>query len=152
MASIGITTIRMKKPVSRVRKLIRIPPLLSLSAKSPKTESQGPGPINSPKLELPHTARHQPPHGAIAQLGERLDRTQEVGGSSPPSSINEAPATAGVFASVEADTAGGLGKRSHFHPVSCPGSRSSRIRRSRRAQRDCRRYGRATVQGLRQLA
>src|SRR5205814_939352 len=25
--------------------------------------------------------------GAIAQLGERLDRTQEVGGSSPPSSI-----------------------------------------------------------------
>ncbi len=28
-----------------------------------------------------------PAHGAIAQLGERLDRTQEVGGSSPPSSI-----------------------------------------------------------------
>jgi catechol 2,3-dioxygenase-like lactoylglutathione lyase family enzyme len=27
------------------------------------------------------------PLGAIAQLGERLDRTQEVGGSSPPSSI-----------------------------------------------------------------
>ena len=27
------------------------------------------------------------PCGAIAQLGERLDRTQEVGGSSPPSSI-----------------------------------------------------------------
>src|SRR3954469_6403056 len=26
------------------------------------------------------------PRGAIAQLGERLDRTQEVGGSSPPSS------------------------------------------------------------------
>jgi hypothetical protein len=26
--------------------------------------------------------------GAIAQLGERLDRTQEVGGSSPPSSIS----------------------------------------------------------------
>src|SRR3954468_10416346 len=30
--------------------------------------------------------------GAIAQLGERLDRTQEVGGSSPPSSIPETPA------------------------------------------------------------
>src|SRR3954454_7377778 len=30
--------------------------------------------------------------GAIAQLGERLDRTQEVGGSSPPSSIPEIPA------------------------------------------------------------
>src|SRR3954470_2592329 len=29
--------------------------------------------------------------GAIAQLGERLDRTQEVGGSSPPSSIPETP-------------------------------------------------------------
>ena len=28
--------------------------------------------------------------GAIAQLGERLDRTQEVGGSSPPSSIESA--------------------------------------------------------------
>jgi hypothetical protein len=27
------------------------------------------------------------PPGAIAQLGERLDRTQEVGGSSPPSSM-----------------------------------------------------------------
>ena len=27
--------------------------------------------------------------GAIAQLGERLDRTQEVGGSSPPSSMGE---------------------------------------------------------------
>jgi len=27
--------------------------------------------------------------GAIAQLGERLDRTQEVGGSSPPSSISK---------------------------------------------------------------
>ena len=31
---------------------------------------------------LPNHAR-----GAIAQLEERLDRTQEVGGSSPPSSI-----------------------------------------------------------------
>src|SRR4051794_22920560 len=33
-----------------------------------------------------------PTCGAIAQLGERLDRTQEVGGSSPPSSIPETPA------------------------------------------------------------
>ncbi len=30
-------------------------------------------------------------HGAIAQLGERLDRTQEVGGSSPPSSMSRKP-------------------------------------------------------------
>ena len=34
--------------------------------------------------------------GAIAQLGERLDRTQEVGGSSPPSSIRS-PWKAGCF-------------------------------------------------------
>src|ERR1700752_2811833 len=33
--------------------------------------------------------------GAIAQLGERLDRTQEVGGSSPPSSIARRPAKRG---------------------------------------------------------
>ena len=33
--------------------------------------------------------------GAIAQLGERLDRTQEVGGSSPPSSIARNPRVAG---------------------------------------------------------
>ena len=31
--------------------------------------------------------RYRPPRGAIAQLGERLDRTQEVAGSSPASSI-----------------------------------------------------------------
>src|SRR3954469_9429923 len=36
--------------------------------------------------------------GAIAQLGERLDRTQEVGGSSPPSSTPRTPAPAGVLA------------------------------------------------------
>src|SRR3954469_4490917 len=38
--------------------------------------------------------------GAIAQLGERLDRTQEVGGSSPPSSIGPGSASVrGVRAS-----------------------------------------------------
>ena len=31
------------------------------------------------------------PPGAIAQLGERLHGMQEVGGSSPPSSITESP-------------------------------------------------------------
>jgi hypothetical protein len=30
---------------------------------------------------------HESAHGAIAQLGERLDRTQEAAGSSPASSI-----------------------------------------------------------------
>ena len=37
------------------------------------------------------------PPGAIAQLGERLDRTQEVGGSSPPSSIVAKPLHAQGF-------------------------------------------------------
>src|SRR5215218_11400375 len=36
-------------------------------------------------------------HGAIAQLGERLDRTQEVAGSSPASSTRRTPAIAGVL-------------------------------------------------------
>ena len=35
--------------------------------------------------------------GAIAQLGERLDRTQEVGGSSPPSSTSKALQTASLL-------------------------------------------------------
>ena len=75
------------------------------------------------------------PLGAIAQLGERLDRTQEVGGSSPPSSINEAPANAGVFASMEAETAGRFRQEiAFFHPVSClnpcqPGAKKGRERR-----------------------
>ena len=41
------------------------------------------------------------PPGAIAQLGERLDRTQEVGGSSPPSSTSPEPLPpAGVSSSM----------------------------------------------------
>src|SRR5206468_13011599 len=35
--------------------------------------------------------------GAIAQLGERLDRTQEVAGSSPASSITPKPRNRGAF-------------------------------------------------------
>jgi hypothetical protein len=35
--------------------------------------------------------------GAIAQLGERLDRTQEVGGSSPPSSIEGSSCKSATF-------------------------------------------------------
>src|SRR4051812_48513297 len=35
---------------------------------------------------------HFADRGAIAQLGERLDRTQEVAGSSPASSIQKLPA------------------------------------------------------------
>jgi hypothetical protein len=44
-------------------------------------------------------------HGAIAQLGERLDRTQEAAGSSPASSIREVPANT----AVPQITVGGLG-------------------------------------------
>ncbi|MEA2168274.1 MAG: hypothetical protein QOF76_1574, partial [Solirubrobacteraceae bacterium] len=40
--------------------------------------------------------------GAIAQLGERLDRTQEVGGSSPPSSIRREAERSSGFPAVAA--------------------------------------------------
>ena len=46
--------------------------------------------------------------GAIAQLGERLDRTQEVGGSSPPSSIHKVPAKSQVLMIVQAGSKGGV--------------------------------------------
>jgi hypothetical protein len=43
---------------------------------------------------------HCDPRGAIAQLGERLDRTQEVAGSSPASSIPaEIPSVSGFLGS-----------------------------------------------------
>jgi hypothetical protein len=38
--------------------------------------------------------------GAIAQLAERLDRTQEVGGSNPPSSIDPKSLHVGISAST----------------------------------------------------
>ena len=38
--------------------------------------------------------------GAIAQLGERLRGTQEVGGSIPPSSTNSLPASPGDWRSL----------------------------------------------------
>ena len=43
-------------------------------------------------INFPATRR-----GAIAQLAERLDRTQEVGGSNPPSSIYEGSLQTGDF-------------------------------------------------------
>jgi hypothetical protein len=53
-------------------------------------------------------------HGAIAQLGERLDRTQEVGGSSPPSSTEELPAPAAFSPQRDASyPTGGKGKNSY---------------------------------------
>src|SRR5439155_2803511 len=45
---------------------------------------------------------HFADRGAIAQLGERLDRTQEVAGSSPASSISKRPAHRGLTFSTQA--------------------------------------------------
>jgi hypothetical protein len=42
-------------------------------------------------------SRRLPPRGAIAQLGERLDRTQEVAGSSPASSTFDKAPHSGAF-------------------------------------------------------
>src|SRR5829696_3025234 len=53
--------------------------------------------VYSPPLAALERAATMRGRGAIAQLGERLDRTQEVGGSSPPSSIPGTPAQAGGF-------------------------------------------------------
>ena len=52
------------------------------------------GRASRPQLVFHAGARGKSCHrtcGAIAQLGERLDRTQEVGGSSPPGSIARIP-------------------------------------------------------------
>ncbi len=46
-------------------------------------------PPHPPPLAPAETSLHFSGQGAIAQLGERLDRTQEVGGSSPPSSTRK---------------------------------------------------------------
>ena len=56
--------------------------------------------------------------GAIAQLGERLDRTQEVGGSSPPSSIGRKPCyggASGVLGVREVVWLGAVGTASGYH-------------------------------------
>jgi hypothetical protein len=53
-------------------------------------------PDREPKLESTDPALVAT-HGAIAQLGERLDRTQEVAGSSPASSTSRIPFVYGQF-------------------------------------------------------
>ncbi len=63
--------------------------------KVPEEDADRPGPrLAAPSGPL--DGGYTPPRGAIAQLGERLDRTQEVAGSSPASSIAE-PAGNGGF-------------------------------------------------------
>src|SRR6266576_1648469 len=62
------------------------------------------------------------PRGAIAQLGERLDRTQEVAGSSPASSIVQRPATAGPFVSTMGTETVEIGPWSSFGQVAAHGT------------------------------
>src|SRR5215211_4256114 len=92
-AIIGSTTISRKKSVRRPRKLMYVGPV-------PYGAGIGMCRSSIPTLDRqlcgypcpPGRTHHRVPRGAIAQLGERLDRTQEVGGSSPPSSISGSPA------------------------------------------------------------
>src|SRR4051794_26221397 len=80
---IGTSTTRTKNNLSRLRRLIGVWPEGTCVRRGANA--------------LQGAARlHWMPRGAIAQLGERLDRTQEVGGSSPPSSIRGNASTAQV--------------------------------------------------------
>src|SRR5689334_10629350 len=72
-ASIGTRTIIRKNSRRRLRKLIVL-----------AAESTGVAGRSEQRFWRGRATLGRP--GAIAQLGERLDRTQEVGGSSPPSS------------------------------------------------------------------
>ena len=57
----------------------------------PKLTSETAYPWPRLRRDFPPARQHMS-HGAIAQLGERLDRTQEVAGSSPASSTSRSPA------------------------------------------------------------
>src|SRR3954447_11219199 len=74
----GTSTTRTKNSLSRLRRLIGVWPEGTC--------------VRGAANAVQRVARlHWMARGAIAQLGERLDRTQEVGGSSPPSSTREKP-------------------------------------------------------------
>ena len=90
-AIIGTITMIVKKTRRRPRKLIRLSP----SKQGYPCFSAPEPPRLKPASPLPSTcfSYRRGACGAIAQLEERLDRTQEVGGSSPPSSIALNPAT-----------------------------------------------------------
>src|SRR4051812_37534832 len=86
-ATIGMITIEKKKTRSHVRKLIYRPTSQAayLSAICAHvTRGEGCHAASMGPLPPRRAAR-----GAIAQLGERLDRTQEVAGSSPASSMQK---------------------------------------------------------------
>src|SRR5947207_9301938 len=65
--------------------------------------------------------------GAIAQLGERLDRTQEVAGSSPASSTKKRPANAGLLFSDLATKSSENAPWSSFGQVAAWVSRGGRL-------------------------
>src|SRR4051812_21051174 len=93
-AIIGTITMSTKNNRSRVRKLDRRSRRSPMRPRSDISRAAAywrtpPRPQGGHRAQV---ATIGDPPGAIAQLGERLDRTQEVGGSSPPSSIEgEAP-------------------------------------------------------------
>src|SRR4051812_40371685 len=80
-AAMGTITMIVKKMKRRPRNDIG-PPMYRQQRSVPLQQNQG---------ASPHEGYHRG-RGAIAQLEERLDRTQEVGGSSPPSSTAAARA------------------------------------------------------------
>src|SRR5215204_5834925 len=90
IVSIGTTTTKTKNSRRRLRKLGVSSERRLMGRRTTSCQLQSQLPRRGTKT-LPD-ATHL---GAIAQLGERLDRTQEVGGSSPPSSIRGTPAAAG---------------------------------------------------------
>ena len=85
--------------------------------------------------------------GAIAQLGERLDRTQEVGGSSPPSSTPRTPAGAGVLAFERSVQVAADRCVSAFLARSLARSRPDRARFSRTSGSDAEPSGDAVCSG-----
>src|SRR4051794_10488565 len=108
-APMGTTTMIVKNRSRRVRKLIR-----PWAERGKATCAPFPRGVTQTFVRRPgapacryHERSDAPraPLGAIAQLGERLDRTQEVGGSSPPSSTREKPCISSALESVAARSA-----------------------------------------------
>src|SRR4051812_24320961 len=124
----GTTTMIRKNSASLLRKLM------------PRAQPTPGTARSTPRPAAPRAFRRATlvVRGAIAQLGERLDRTQEVGGSSPPSSTPRTPGTAGVLAlwvgtrrrfrpwGTEGEQAGNGPRGSPARPGSAAGARARR--------------------------
>jgi hypothetical protein len=111
------------------RPLLRLSACRAQSATYPPRRQRSPSrpSAGGPGLNSPATAWHLPPLGAIAQLGERLDRTQEVAGSSPASSMcKRSCKTRDLFLcpQVRRDRAGG---RRGYQTGTCEAGNSVRI-------------------------